>query len=206
MQVEIRSGSIIIEGYVNAILRESKVLPSPKGRFVEIVEERTFAKALERNDNILLLHNHKKDRVLGSTKDGNLELREDSIGLHARCEIRDAEIIEKAKAGQLKGWSFGFSKIKDRWESHESGIDRRYLEDINLYEVSILDIPPAYNATSVELRTEDDLIVEERVHESELKIIKQETTEKVEEQRADELVKPNLSALFDVENFIKTRR
>lgn len=202
MKVEVRSDSVILTGYVNAVLRDSRVLNSIRGKFIEVVEERTFAKAIERADNIYLLHNHKKDRVLGSIADGNLELREDNIGLYAKCEIRDAEIIEKAKSGSLTGWSFGFSKIKDRWTKGEDCIDRRYLEDINLYEVSILDVPAAYIATSVEVRGEEDTLIEKRSCETEIEI--NNTTEQVE-QRADELVKPDLSALFDAENFIKTR-
>lgn len=204
MEMEIRSDSVVLAGYVNVVLRDSKVLSSPRGKFVETVEERTFAKAIERADNIFLLHNHRKDRVLGSIKDGNLELREDNIGLYARCEIRDTEVIQKAKDGLLKGWSFGFSKIKDEWQEGEDGIDRRYLKDIVLHEVSILDITPAYVATSVEMRDEDSTLIEQRNYELKIKNI--ETTEQVEEQRADQLVKSDLSALFDAENFIKIRR
>lgn len=202
MKVELRSNSILIEGYVNVVLRDSRVLSSPKGRFIETVEERTFAKAIERADNILLLHNHKKDRVLGSIKEGNLELREDNIGLYAKCEIRDSEIIEKAKNGQLKGWSFGFNTLKDRWVTEKDGIDRRYLEDIVLHEVSILDVTPAYIATSVEMRGEETTLIEERSFETKIELIN--TIEEVE-QRADESEK-DLSALFNTQNFIRTRR
>jgi len=198
MKVEIRSNSILLEGYVNVVLRDSRVLSSPKGRFIETVEERTFAKAIERADNILLLHNHKKDRVLGSTKEGNLELREDNIGLYAKCEITDTDIIEKAKNGQLKGWSFGFSALKDRWVTDETGIDRRYLEDITLHEVSILDVPPAYIATSVEMRGEEATLIEERSFETKIELINAE-------QKADGSEK-DLSAFFNTQNFIKTRR
>ena len=198
MKVEIRSNSILLEGYVNVVLRDSRVLSSPKGRFIETVEERTFAKAIERADNILLLHNHKKDRVLGSTKEGNLELREDNIGLYAKCEIIDTDIIKKAKNGQLKGWSFGFSALKDRWVTDETGIDRRYLEDITLHEVSILDVTPAYIATSVEMRGEEATLIEERSFETKIELINTE-------QRADGLEK-DLSAFFNTQNFIKTRR
>lgn len=190
MKVEIRSDSIILEGYVNAILRESRVLNSVKGKFIEVVEERTFAKAIEKAKNILLLHNHKKDRVLGSIKDGNLELKEDNIGLYAKCEIRDNEVIEKAKNGELKGWSFGFSVIKDRWESKENGIDKRYLEDINLYEVSILDVTPAYYATSVEVRGEESELIENRSCESTIEAIEtQEERVDMNTNKVDEIAK-----------------
>ena len=52
------------------------------------------------------------------------------------------------------------------------------------------------------MRDEDSTLIEQRNYE--LKIKKIETIEEVE-QRADELVKPDLSALFDAENFIKIR-
>lgn len=197
MRMEIRNNSIILEGYVNVVKRDSRVLSSIRGKFIETVEERVFSKAIERADNILLLHNHRKDRVLGSIKEGNLELKEDNIGLHVKCEIRDLEIIKKAKKGLLKGWSFGFSSIKDRWEKHESGIDRRYLEEINLYEVSILDVTPAYIATSVEMRGEESTLIEERNYETEFQIIKE---------RKVESNKDNFSTFFDAQNFIKTRK
>ena len=86
MRMEIRNNSIILEGYVNVVKRDSRVLSSIRGKFIETVEERAFSKAISRANNILLLHNHRKDRVLGSIKEGNLELKEDSIGLHAKCE------------------------------------------------------------------------------------------------------------------------
>lgn len=197
MRMEIRNNSIILEGYVNVVKRDSRVLSSIRGKFIETVEERAFSKAISRANNILLLHNHRKDRILGSIKEGNLELKEDSIGLHAKCEIRDLEVIEKAKKGQLKGWSFGFSSIKDRWEKHESGIDKRYLEEINLYEVSILDVTPAYIATSVEMRGEEATLIEQRSCETEFELI---ANQKVEDN------KEKFSTFFDAQNFIKTRR
>lgn len=203
MKVEVRNDSVLIEGYVNAVMRDSKVLNSIRGKFVEVVEERTFAKAIEKADNIFLLHNHKKDRVLGSIKDGNLELKEDNIGLHARCEIRDAEVVEKARAGKLTGWSFGFSCNECRFEDSPSGIPKRYLSDINLYEVSILDIPAAYNATSVEVRGEEETLMEERGCETEFEIINITEKEKVvEEQRAE----MDLSSLYNAIKFIKIKK
>jgi hypothetical protein len=41
--------------------------------------------------------NHLNNYVLGSTKQGNISLWEDNIGLRAFCEITDAEVIKKQK-------------------------------------------------------------------------------------------------------------
>ena len=162
MRIEIRGNQAMLDGYVNAVGRDSRVLPSPKGKFIEQIKPKTFQKALEKADNVDLLFNHKKDRKLGSTKEGNLELYEDNIGLRAIATVSDDEVIKKAKNGELRGWSFGFYTNKDSWEDAPDGIQRRYLEDIDLLEVSILDKTPAYIATTIEQRGEEDVLTETR--------------------------------------------
>lgn len=165
MKVEIREGSIVIDGYVNAVERYSKLLPKSaakdsercKGPFVEKVAAGTFDKAIRRNPDILLEFNHLENRRLGSTQDGNLQLYEDNIGLKARAIITDPEVIEHARNKELRGWSFGFKMNSDEWKDNEElGCQERTLTDINLAEVSILTKIPAYNATSIELRDKDD--------------------------------------------------
>lgn len=157
-KIEIRADQVILDGYVNAAGRESRVMPSMRGKFVEVVEPGTFGKALQRNDNVELRFNH--GQVLGSTKDGTLKLFEDNIGLRAIATVTDPMVIEKAKNKELRGWSFGFFKNQDRWEDTDKGYQRRFLEDIDLKEVSILDKTPAYIATSIEERGEDETISE----------------------------------------------
>ena len=78
------SDNVEISGYVNAIERKSKPLMSRIGQFIERICKGAFKKAIQRNDNIRLLLNHNWERDLGGTKDGNLVLTEDNIGLHAR--------------------------------------------------------------------------------------------------------------------------
>lgn len=82
--------------------------------------------------------NHDYSRELGSTKT-NLQLFEDNIGLRAIAEITDAEVIEKAKKGELRGWSFGFIERAAKEEDTDSGLKRRFVEDMDLKEVSIID-------------------------------------------------------------------
>ena len=157
MQIRIKEDSAEIEGYVNAIERKSKPLKSRMGQFIERICKGAFRKALERNDNVRLLLNHNWQRDLGGTKEGNLELTEDAIGLKARATITDKEVIDEARNGQLVGWSFGFS---DRdVESHdENGMTTRDVKDLDLYEVSILDRSrsPAYEGTLLTVRSDDE--------------------------------------------------
>ncbi|WP_368262889.1 HK97 family phage prohead protease [Clostridium disporicum] len=165
MRIEIRNNSVILDGYVNAVDRESKPIPSVKGRFVEKIKPGAFQRSLERRANVDLLLNHNEKRKLGSTEEGNLELFEDNIGLRAICTITDSEVIEKAKNNQLRGWSFGFYAEKDHWETSENGYEKRTVEELDLFEVTIVDNTrnPAYSATSIEMRDDKEILTENRV-------------------------------------------
>ena len=158
MQVNIRSDSVEISGYVNAVERNSKQLESRIGSFIERICKGAFSNALKRNDDVHVLLNHNWQRDLGSTKQGNLELKEDNIGLHARATITDPDVIEKAKNGKLVGWSFGF-KDRDVDEELEKGVKLRVVKDLDLYEVSILDNTrtPAYDGNLIMARSEEDI-------------------------------------------------
>lgn len=167
LRIEIRSDSVILDGYVNAVGRDSRPVITPRGKCIEQIEPRAFEKALNKADNVDLLLNHNKNRKLGSTKEGSLELFEDNIGLRAIATITDEEVIEKAKKSKLKGWSFGQYVNKDRIEERTDGLPRRYIEDLDLVEVSIIDdrLNPVYTATSIEMRADEEVINEQRGNE-----------------------------------------
>ena len=171
MKIEIRAdNTALITGYVNVVDRESRVLRDASGPFVEVVQPGTFQRALEKNE-VGLMFNHIKP--LGSTEEA-LELKEDNIGLYARALVSDPDVIEKAKAGQLTGWSFGFFMNKDDWKTKEDGMRIRTLEDIDLAEVSILDMTPAYIATSIEMRGEQETLKEFRNNGEAVELIQPE--------------------------------
>lgn len=162
MIIRVREDRVQIEGYVNAVERNSKPLMSRIGRFIERICKGAFKKAIKRNDDIHILLNHDWDRDLGSTKQGNLELEEDNIGLRAKATITDKEVVEKARNGELVGWSFGFQD-REVENSTERGIPLREVKDLDLFEVSVLDRTkaPAYEGTLVAARCVDG---EEQVH------------------------------------------
>lgn len=156
MQINIREDSVEIEGYVNAVERNSKPLMSRMGKFIERIKAGAFTRALKRNDDVHVLLNHDWQRDLGSTKQGNLELTEDNIGLRAKCTITDKDVMEKAKRGDLVGWSFGFYD-RDVKNGVENGMLTREVNDLDLEEVSILDRSkvPAYDGTLIMARSDD---------------------------------------------------
>lgn len=157
MKVYLRSDSVTIEGYVNAVERNSKPLNERGVWFIERIAAGCFKKAIERAKDVRIWLNHKENRDLGGLSDGNLELEEDNIGLKARAVITDSEVIEQARKGNLIGWSFGFDDIPEavtQLRDEESGLPLRKVNDLILKEVSILtrDKSPAYAGTLVNVR------------------------------------------------------
>lgn len=205
MKIILREDSVTIEGYVNAIERNSKPLMSRIGRFIERICKGAFFNALKRNDDVKILLNHDPSRVLGSQKQGNLELEEDSIGLRACATITDPEVIKLARQGDLVGWSFGFYDMPD---GVDEGIDEdtqlplRKVRELLLEEVSILDRTrtPAYDGTLIMARDDKTLFAGES-------FIDEVETEEVqpEETRADESAEPETANIdyTKYENIIK---
>ncbi len=170
MNIEIREDSVLITGYVNAVERLSKPIREKIGgkirTFLERIKAGVFRKALERNDNVLVLLNHDPKRVLATTKDGSAKLEEDTIGLRAEITITDTEVVEKAREGRLSGWSFGFY-CNDEEMGKDNEDDIRTVTDLDLVEVSILDDTkePAYYGTLIEAREEGGAVMEIRADE-----------------------------------------
>ena len=168
MRIELRDDKVVIDGYVNAVARDSRPIrdKATGERFVEQIVPGVFKRALERNE-VLLLLNHDENRKLGSTET-NLTLYEDEIGLRAHAVIDDAEVIEKARLKKLRGWSFGFKERDASEESMPSGMKRRFVEDMDLLEVSIIDERriPCYRGTSIEARAEGNEVITSEVVET----------------------------------------
>lgn len=187
MRIEIRSNGVLLDGYVNAVGRDSRPIPSVQGKFIEQIEPRTFEKALSRVDDVPMFLNHDKSKKLASIKDGTLELFEDNIGLRAICTVTDPDIVNKARKKQLVGWSFGFLINEDTWEdSHLEGIKRRRISDLELTEVSIVDNTqkPAYVGTSVEERADKEVLTETRCENNKITFEEIENrTEKIDYSR-----------------------
>lgn len=184
MNICVRADSVEIEGYVNAVERKSKPLWSRMGQFIERICKGAFKRALGRNDDVRLLLNHDRSKDLGGTKDGNLELEEDSIGLRAKAKITDPEVVKKAKNGDLVGWSFGFYDREVEHKRDEDGFPLRDVKDLDLEEVSLLDrnATPAYDGTLVSVRADDKSVFFSESFTDEIQIREVEEPEEVREE------------------------
>ena len=125
----------------------------------ESIAPGAFSKALAGGD-IRALVNHDTTLVLGRTKAGTLELREDSRGLWGDVAInpndRDAmNLYERVKRGDVDQCSFGFGEpFKEDTEVHEDGSVHWTLTEVNLFEVSACTFP-AYEATNISARSRE---------------------------------------------------
>ena len=77
IKAEIRADVLHISGYVNVPGRESRPVITPRGKVIEVIEQRAFQRALQKVDNVDLMVDH--ERKIGSTKEGTLKLNEDEI-------------------------------------------------------------------------------------------------------------------------------
>lgn len=169
IKAEIRADGLHISGYVNVPGRESRPVITPRGKVIEVIEQRAFQRALQKVDNIDLKVDH--ERTIASTKEGTLKVYEDEIGLRAQAVITDEEVIQGAKQGKLKGWSFNMMKVVDEIEERTGKLPLRRVKDFIMTEITLaLRKLPVYSATSIEIRAEEEEEVEMRASECDITV------------------------------------
>ena len=163
MNIEIRADGARISGYVNTTEKKSRPIITPHGKVIEEIEPRAFESAIARAGNITLTVDHDASHVYAETRKGTLQLYEDDIGLHADVLITDADIVDLAKKGKIRGWSFGMYNVVDELEPRADDLPIRHVKALDLDHVTlVVNKKPAYAATSVEVRAGEDTIVETR--------------------------------------------
>lgn len=175
MQAELRADGLHISGYVNVPGRQSRpVITRKHGKVIEVIEQRAFERAIAKAKEIELLLDHNPKRVLATTINNSLQVKEDEVGLRAEAVITDEEVIEHAKKGKLRGWSFNMKRAVDSLEERVEGLPIRHVKDFDMSEISlILNKIPCYSSTSIELRAEDEeeIEVETRAIEDESNLV-----------------------------------
>lgn len=164
MKIEVRADGLHISGYVNVTGKLSRPVVTPRGKVLETIEERAFDEAIRKSGDVTVQLDHDAGHVYASTSDNSLTLREDAIGLHADVLITDKTIIEIARKGKLRGWSFGMYNVEDEMESRADGeLPIRHIKSLMLDHISLIkDKVPYYAATSVEYRADEAVDIEQR--------------------------------------------
>lgn len=156
--LELRAGGTLtakgktLTGYA-AVFNSEAPLPG----FVEVIRRGAFAKSLATGSNIRALWHHQTDALLGTTRGGTLELREDAHGLAFTLALPDTthgrDLAILVDRGDVAGCSFGFRVADggDRWEQRGAQLVRELLE-VQLHEITLTH-DPAYQDTTVALRS-----------------------------------------------------
>ena len=148
------SGDLLVSGYVNQTGQWSQLLGREQ-RFKERILPGTFQKALDKGNDVAFLAEHDSAKLLASTKNGSLTLREDDKGLFMEARIsatswgKDYHTL--ISDGLLTNMSFGMQVGQDKWEKNEDGTYNRSISDINLAEVSVVR-NPAYGQSNIQAR------------------------------------------------------
>ena len=191
IQLDYNSEQRKLGGYINVVERASETLYSKqRGKwFKETIKAGTFTRALQKNDSIPMLLEHDWDKQIAHTADGTLELREDAIGLRFDA-IVDEETFNEIQRRNITSCSFGMRVNEQEYESVNPKLEKRYISNIDLFEVSLV-ANPAYVGSLVEQRNMEKALedmeketvetVEETVVESKEELVEEVRTEKEEE-------------------------
>ena len=156
---------LIIEGYF-AVFDSPYVLWDGA---TEIGKPGAFAGCL--SGDIRALIDHDTRLVLGRTKAGTLELREDARGLYGTIKINrdDADAMSlyaRVQRGDVDQCSFGFDIEEETFVDLGGGQCRWEINKVNpLYEVSVVTYP-AYEETAVKARHADLAEIQRRQAEA----------------------------------------
>ena len=179
INIEVRADGAHIEGYVNVTEKKSRPVITKHGRCIEIIEERAFADAIARAKNVTVTVDHDSTNVYASTEQGTAKLKEDGIGLHADTMIEDRAVIELARQGKIKGWSFGMFNVVDTIEERAGELPIRRISKLDLDHITlVVNKRPIYSATSVELRADEEFEIELRASEDDINLTTVETPKK----------------------------
>lgn len=144
-------GNLTIEGYFAVFDSNYEIAPG----LSESVAPGAFSDTI--SGDIRALINHDTTLVLGRTKAGTLELREDSHGLWGKIAINPNDgdamnLYERVKRGDVDQCSFGFDITEEETDFRADGSVHWTIKAVELYEVSCCTFP-AYEQTNISART-----------------------------------------------------
>ena len=131
--------------------------PSDLGYMTEVIAPGAFDEVLKTNPDVRCLFNHDRDRLLGRTASGTLDVSADATGLHYAVTLPDTQqardLAKLVERGDVNQSSFAFRIGRDEWEYDEDDnvTTRRILEIADLFDVSPVTVP-AYSTTTVGLK------------------------------------------------------
>ena len=119
-------------------------------------------------DKCVACFNHNTDNILARYSSGTLKLSVDNVGLRFEFEVPNTtvgnDMYELVKRGDISQCSFAFVVEEEKWtyrEGEDTMDDRIITRISDLWDVSLVTYP-AYEGTSVDARSAEENIMEER--------------------------------------------
>jgi HK97 family phage prohead protease len=141
-----------LAGYAALFNKTTEIMPG----FKERIARGAFARALSEKQDVRALVDHQSEKIIGRTAAGTLDLSENNKGLKTVIRPPDTQvgrdIVTSVGRGDVDGMSFAFRAVKESWEDHKDGTSTRTVEDVDLFDVSVVTYP-AYPDTSVAVRS-----------------------------------------------------
>ncbi|MFB7641390.1 phage major capsid protein [Peribacillus butanolivorans] len=149
----IEDGSMTVCGYVNKTETKSNMLGRNQ-KFKEVIKRGAWQRAIDNAKEIHFLAEHDNSKILASTRNDSLELREDDQGLYMTATISPTsygkDYYQLIKDGILQNMSFGFRAVKDAWRNMGTHFERT-VNELELFEVSVVR-DPAYSNSTISAR------------------------------------------------------
>lgn len=119
----------------------------------DIIVKGAFAKTISTNRKIRLLFQHDRYVVIGQV----MEAYEDNYGLYVKCRLdidveKAAEVYTLLKSGSLDSMSIGFKTIKADFKEINGNVIR-YVQEVELFEVSVVTFPANDNAVITDVKS-----------------------------------------------------
>jgi HK97 family phage prohead protease len=150
-----------IEGYAIIFNQRSKLIREWGETFYEVIEPTAPDNVLrDAGINVIATVDHDRQKMLGRTKSGTLQLIKEERGLKYRIELPDTtlgnDMAEMIARGDYFESSFIFTIAEKGYRYDRSGdIPIRYISDFErMYDVAIV-IDGAYANTAVTLRSQE---------------------------------------------------
>lgn len=125
----------------------------------DIIEKGAFRKTISENSEVRVLWQHEPGLVIGS---GVVSEWQNKIRIKGKLDLEDPQAVYahgKMKRGLITGLSIGFQTLKHIWEESGGKMIRR-IQELKLYEVSVVTFPMLPAAQVTRVKSEDDAILQ----------------------------------------------
>lgn len=151
LQYEERAGNPVFTGHAVVFGEEAVIADFFRERFAA----GAFAKTIQETDQVMLW-DHDRSKPMARRSAGTLILREDSKGLYFEAtpgkQSWALDAIESIKRGDVKGVSFGFIPIKEKWDRAQTP---KELDRVTVLEAKLIEISPTsrpnYQGTDIQV-------------------------------------------------------